>query len=622
MRIMTKVLSVFCCSAVLAGALPLQAAAAEAEKMPSGLKVADIQKTIEDYAEQNKSDYACFAAAVFDRDGILYADGFGDADPSSGRKADASTVYEWGSVSKTMIWVSAMQLYEQGKLDLEADVRGYLPDGFFQHLRYDDKITMLNLMNHSGGWGENTWSIQTPNAGEIVSLHDALRNSEPYQLYRPGELSSYSNWGAALAGYVIECVSGEDYCDYVHKHILEPLGMEQTSVNPTHSDNEWVKTQRETLECYQNAGDSWVPVGKQLTYINLYPAGAVTGSITDMARYGQAFLAEKCPLFEKQETFDLLLTQSAVLSGTDIGYCYHGFWSTDYKNTKTYGHDGGTNGCSSVFQFDPVSGIGVAAMTSGGGAALEKMTELIYGEQEMPDTKDLGGDIKKHEDISGLYHGVRSNLHGPMRWMGLANVLPILPAGADSFNVVGIATINRLSDDVLQLNQNGFQVPLVGKNLSDGGKMITLGEQSYISKTENLVGTIGMVVLVLFTLIGALMLFIKLILLIAKKRKKFIGRGIMTLAQLARLVSVGVLVWFLTIYGAYYGLPKLQGMIGIGIQAVCLLIYVLAVLTDLRGMFSRSEEKAGFGKYFINLIANGGSIFAVFALELIRFWGV
>lgn len=620
MRIITKVLSVFCCAALLTVSMPVQAAAAETEKTPSGVKITDIQKTIEDYAEQNKSDYACFSAAVFDRNGILYANGFGDA--GGGQKADASTVYEWGSVSKTMVWVSALQLYEQGKLDLEADVRGYLPEGFFQHLRYDDKITMLNLMNHTGGWCENTWSIQTPNTGDIVSLHDALRNSEPYQLYRPGEMSSYCNWGAALAGYVVECISGEDYCDYVHKHILEPLGMEETAVNPTHSDNEWVKEQREKLECYNPAGDNWVSAGKQLIYINLYPAGAVTSSITDMAKYGQAFLAEKCPLFEKQETLDLLLTQSAELPGTDIAYCYHGFWDTDYKTTKTYGHDGGTNGCSSVFQFDPVSGIGVAAMTSGGGAALEKMTELIYGEQEMPDTKDLGGDIKKHEDISGLYHGVRSILHGPMRWMGIAGVLPILPAGADSFNVVGIATIDRISDDVLRLNQNGYQIPLVVRNLSDGGRMMTLGEQSYISKTENMVGMAGLIVLVLFTVISAVMLFVKLILLIAKKRKKFIGRGIMTLAQLARLASVGVLIWFSSIYGIYYGLPKLQGMIGVGIQALCLLIYVLAVCTDLRGLFSKSEEKAGAGKYLINLIANGGSVFAVFALELIRFWGV
>jgi hypothetical protein len=209
-----------------------------------------------------------------------------------------------------------------------------------------------------------------------------------------------------------------------------------------------------------------------------------------------------------------------------------------------------------------------------------------------------------------------------MRWMGLAAMLPVLPAGADSFNVVGMATVDRLSDDVLQLNQNGFHVPLAAKNLSDGGKMVTLGEQSYISQTWNLVGTIGLAVLILFTVIGALMLLIKLILLIAKKRKKFIGRGIMTLAQLARIVSVGVLIWFASIYGTYYGLPKLQGMIGVGIQAICLLIYVLAVCTDLRGMFSKSEEKAGAGKYFINLIANGGSIFAVVALELIRFWGV
>ena len=91
MRIVTKVISALCCAALSAGVWPVQAAAAEVEKTPSGLKISEIQDAVKDYTEQNKSDYACFSAAVFDRDSILFADGFGHAEPSGGRKADAST---------------------------------------------------------------------------------------------------------------------------------------------------------------------------------------------------------------------------------------------------------------------------------------------------------------------------------------------------------------------------------------------------------------------------------------------------------------------------------------------------------------------------------------------------
>ena len=83
------------------------------------------------------------------------------------------------------------------------------------------------------------------------SLEEALRNTEPAQTYRPGEVASYSNWAAALAGLIVQRVSGMDYIDYVHKNILEPLGMEHTSVGPDLTDNPWVREQRLKMNCYE-----------------------------------------------------------------------------------------------------------------------------------------------------------------------------------------------------------------------------------------------------------------------------------------------------------------------------------------------------------------------------------
>ena len=119
-----------------------------------------------------------------------------------------------------MIWVSALQLYEQGKLDLEADIRTYLPDGFLTKLKYDDPITMIDPMNHRGGWQEALYTIQVTDESDIMPLGEALKYSEPPQVFRPGEVEAYSNWGAALAGYIIECVSGMDYGEYLHKNIF------------------------------------------------------------------------------------------------------------------------------------------------------------------------------------------------------------------------------------------------------------------------------------------------------------------------------------------------------------------------------------------------------------------
>ena len=82
------------------------------------------------------------------------------------------------------------------------------------------------------------------NENEIMPLGESLQYSEPLQVFKPGTVSAYSNWGAALAGYVIECITGMKYGDYVRENIFKPLGMEHTSIMPDHKDNEWVRTQR------------------------------------------------------------------------------------------------------------------------------------------------------------------------------------------------------------------------------------------------------------------------------------------------------------------------------------------------------------------------------------------
>jgi CubicO group peptidase (beta-lactamase class C family) len=249
--------------AVLAGVYaPVFAAERET---PSGVPLDEVGSRIEQWASENESEYPSFAVAVVNGDELVYSGAFGYIDIGNGIEATPDdSAYEWGSCSKTMIWVSVMQLWEQGLIDLEADVRDYLPEGFFHNLKYDDPITMLNLMNHDAGWGEATWAMQSLDENNIMDLGEALQYTEPVQMYRPGEVSSYSNWGAALAGYVVECITGQSYEDYVREHIFDVLGMEHTAISPVHNDNEWVYERRQQLVCYSRSGDSWVSKGHQL----------------------------------------------------------------------------------------------------------------------------------------------------------------------------------------------------------------------------------------------------------------------------------------------------------------------------------------------------------------------
>lgn len=133
-----------------------------------------------------------------------------------------------------------MQLYEADKIDLNRDIREYLPDNFLNNLSYDKPITILDLMNHKAGF-QDTYFIQTTDPSEIKSLDDTLSTNQPRQIYEPGQHTGYSNWGAALGAFIVERVSGMDYVDYVHENIFRPLKMDHSSISPVFDDNEWVK---------------------------------------------------------------------------------------------------------------------------------------------------------------------------------------------------------------------------------------------------------------------------------------------------------------------------------------------------------------------------------------------
>lgn len=376
---------------------------------PSGVAFEEIGDKIEIMAEVNKEYYASFATAVFQGDKVLYEKHFGYIDRENQVLADEACVYEWGSVSKLMVWVSVMQLYEQGKIDLDADIRTYLPEGFLKRLKYDEPITMMNLMNHNAGWEETTLPIESSDEKGILSLEEALRKLEPAQTFRPGEITAYSNWGTALAGYIVERISGMDYAEYVKENILIPLSMEQTAVSAGYGDNEWVRQQRKKEKSYLIVGDKQMglvtdeDLGTAIRYIQIYPAGSVTGTLEDMTKFAQAFVDEDCPLFESQETLEFMLSASDFYGDSDIPKNCHGFWCVEYA-VRTMGHVGNTTGGSANLVFDRESKVGVVVVTNQQYETLfcYGIPELVFGSiDDNPLYKNAT--ITTTQDVSGDY---------------------------------------------------------------------------------------------------------------------------------------------------------------------------------------------------------------------------
>lgn len=349
-----------------------------AADLPSGLPEEQLEQKIDEYINENKDTIAAFSIAVFTKDDVLIKKSYGFANISENVPNDTDTVFEWGSITKMITWVSVMQLVEQGKLDLDADIRTYLPESFLKKLKYDDKITMLNLMNHNAGWQEMVREIDVPDGSNLRKLEEALKRDEPTQVFRPGEVVAYSNWGVGLAGYIVERVSGKPFYQYAKENILSPLGMNNTAIKADWSDNQWVREQRKKLHGYDWELNDLGIVDKNTT---CYPAGAAFGTIADLSKFGQALLPDEngaSPLFESPDTLKQMCSPSLYYPDGKTAENCHGFWTYNFENV--IGHGGNSEKCSSGLVIDPVSGIGIATMTNNAAtdAHINKMCSMIF----------------------------------------------------------------------------------------------------------------------------------------------------------------------------------------------------------------------------------------------------
>ncbi len=382
------------------------------QTLPSGLEKAQLEDKIDAYVTEHQDTTAGMAVAVFDNADELLKKYYGNVDVENQIAVTQDSVFEWGSTTKLLVWVSVMQLYEQGKLELDSDIRNYLPEGFLTNLSYDTPLTMLNLMNHNAGFQECYVDLMVTDAEYITSLEEALRKHKPAQIYEPGTVTAYSNWGVALAGYIVERVSGMSFSEYVHENIFEPLQMEHSAVYMDLSDNEWVRQKRAELQCYTTERDL---IPGCFYYITLYPAGMCTSTLDDLETFAAALLREDTALLKYPETWAELFSPSAYFGESGIASNCHGFWVVPF-GVLTVGHGGNTAGCSSYLLLDRENQIGAVVMTNQSGEKIYNrgMMELVFGKYERSNYTD------DNEIPPGGFRTARTVRRGPFKVMSLS----------------------------------------------------------------------------------------------------------------------------------------------------------------------------------------------------------
>lgn len=388
------------------------------EVLPSGIADREIEESIQKYIEENKETTAGVSVGVFRGDDTIARIDYGYANSEKYLEVNQETIFEWGSVGKLLVWTSVMQLWEQGLIDLEANIQNYLPEGY---LSYEYPITMVNLMNHNAGFEDIVFEMAAIDEESLLTLKEALVVTQPKQVYQPGKVTSYSNYSTALAGYIVELISHQPFYQYVDEHIFEPLEMHNTSVHPNYEDHPHV---REGLLRGQGYTSDLKPMNDGFFYLNLYPAGSVAGTLDDMMIFAKAITPNTSgnqKIFKNESTLNEMLSPTMVYPGTDIDYNNHGLWSHEY-DVQALGHGGNSIMYSSYLLFDPISQVGLVIMTN-------QESELIYNYGLPPLVYGPVGSMtqsneRNENNAAGLYYNARTIRGGIASMYTVLNIQP------------------------------------------------------------------------------------------------------------------------------------------------------------------------------------------------------
>jgi len=181
------------------------------------------------FADSIKSAHAPGAVVAVVHGGeVLFSKGYGTAKLGEDIPVDPdTTLFRVASISKLFAATAVMQLVERGKLNLHTDVNFYLKD-FQLPYTYPDPVTLDNLMTHTGGFDDRFLGGAAPTHETMIPLGAYLAQRMPPRVMPPGVVMSYSNHGMALAGHIVEAVTGMPFAQYVDGNIFTPLGMEHS----------------------------------------------------------------------------------------------------------------------------------------------------------------------------------------------------------------------------------------------------------------------------------------------------------------------------------------------------------------------------------------------------------
>jgi CubicO group peptidase (beta-lactamase class C family) len=320
---------------------------------------------------------------------------------------DADTLYLVGSITKTCTATALMRLVAEGRVELAAPVRKYVPELVLADERAAAEVTVMNLLNHASGLG---WDVLVDTGeGDDALAGYVARMAELELMAAPGTRASYSQAGYSLAGRIIEKVTGLTYERAVASLVLEPLGLSHSLLAPGD-----VMTRRFAVG--HNPGEDGTPAVARMWRgpRGRNPGGGIASSVSDQLRWARFHLgdgrAESGVRLLPAEVLHRMQEPTVALRGSTLGDAIGIAWFLrDVDGVRTVGHAGSGNGQFAELLMVPDRGFAVVSLSNAGPngipfnqAVVRWALETVLGVADR-DPEPIPHDAARAREVAGRY---------------------------------------------------------------------------------------------------------------------------------------------------------------------------------------------------------------------------
>ncbi len=329
----------------------------------------DVIRWVEDRLPALLEQHDVPAASVgVMREGDVAVHAAGVLNRATGVEATTDSVFQIGSITK--LWTSSlvMQLVDEGRVDLDAPVRRYLPDFRIADEAAAGQITVRHLLTHTSGFEGDVFT-DTGSGDDCVEKYLGVLHDVP-QLFPPGTMWSYNNAGFVVLGRLIEVLREAQYDVCLRRHLLGPLGIDHAATSPYEAI--LFRAAVGHIETEPGTGFQPAPVWA-LTRSNI-PAGSMlamdTGSLLQFAwMHLDDGRGAGTPLLAPGTAARMRASEAVLPELGHFGDSWGlGFERFDRPDGLVVGHDGNTIGQSAFLRMVPDAGVAVALLTNGGNA--------------------------------------------------------------------------------------------------------------------------------------------------------------------------------------------------------------------------------------------------------------